>query len=174
MIGIERGGQKVRIAKLKVSGCFLRTHCTFCIQRASFYLFQVGIERLEKTDLACILVLVDCLPNHSLLELAESDLQPVQGSMDWWALCWWCDQVHNPRGKIFISGYVLFLRGDRYFSDLSSFEIVKSILELGISNTLTFISWKKWWSHGNKVPVLKHECLHQMLRLTDTYGSWYR
>ena len=39
-----------------------------------------GIERLEKTDLACILVLVDCLPNHSLLRLAESDLQPVQGS----------------------------------------------------------------------------------------------
>ena len=95
-------------------------------------------------------------------------------TMDWWAPGWWCDQVHNPRGKIFISGYVLFPRGDRYFSDLSSFEIVKSILELGISNTLTFISWKKWWSHGNKVPVLKHECLHQMLRLTDTYGSWYR
>ena len=80
MIGIERGGQKVRIAKLKVSGCFLRTHCMFCIERASFYLFQVGIERLEKTDLACILVLVDCLPNHSLLRLAESDLQLVHGS----------------------------------------------------------------------------------------------
>ena len=80
MIGIERGGQKVRIAKVKVSGCLLRTHCMFCIQRASFYLFQVGIERLEKTDLACILVLVDCLPNHSLLRLAESDLQLVHGS----------------------------------------------------------------------------------------------
>ena len=39
-----------------------------------------GIEKLEKTDPACILVLVDCLPNHSLLRLAESDLQPVHGS----------------------------------------------------------------------------------------------
>ena len=38
-----------------------------------------GIERLGKSDLACILVLVDCLPNHSLLRLAESDLQPVHG-----------------------------------------------------------------------------------------------
>ena len=79
--------------------------------------------------------------------------------MDWWAPGWWGDQVHSLRGKIFISGYVLFLRGDLYFSDLSSFEIVKWILDLGISNTLTFISWKKWWSHGNKAPVLKHECL---------------
>ena len=39
-----------------------------------------GIERLGKTDLACILVLADCLPNYSLLRLAESDLQLLHGS----------------------------------------------------------------------------------------------
>ena len=88
-------------------------------------------------------------------------------TMDWWAPCWWCDQVHNPRGKIFISGYVLFPRGDRYFSDLSSFEIA-------------FDSWiRHWWywfreKNGEAMAIrfayhnLKRECLHRMLRLADT------
>ena len=52
-----------------------------------------------------------------------------------------------------------------------------STLKLGISYTLTFISWrkKKWENHGNRFPYhnLKHECLYRMWRLTDNYGSWY-
>ena len=126
MIGIERGGQKVRIAKLKISGCFLRTHC-FVLHISMCHLICLRRIREDwKLDPAWILVLVDSVLHYSLLRLAESDLQLVHGSkLGYWGQ--WSkerflgggDQVHSLRGKIFISGYVLFLKGDRFFSDLS-------------------------------------------------------
>ena len=80
MIGIERGGQKVRIAKLKVSGCFLRTHC-FVLHISMCHLICLRRIREDwKLDPAWILVLVNGVLHYSLLRLAESDLQLVHGS----------------------------------------------------------------------------------------------
>ena len=140
-----------------------------------------GIERLEKTDLACILVLVDCLPNHSLLRLAESDLQLVHGSkLGYWGQ--WIDErlvggvIRSTTQEVRYSSLVTFY----FWGEIDIFLIFRHLKSWNrFLNQALVILWllfreKKWWSHGNKVPVLKHECLHRMLRLTDTYGSWYR
>ena len=59
-IEIERGGQKVKISKTKVSGC---CYTLFCISRCVDWFVSSGIERLEKPS-ACILVLDDCIHRH--------------------------------------------------------------------------------------------------------------
>ena len=137
-----------------------------------------GIEKLEKTDLACILVLVDCLPNHSLSRLAESDLQLVHGSK----LGYWGQWI-NER---FVGGVIRSTTQEVRYSNSSlvtfyfwgeidiflTFRHLKSrsILELGISNTLTFICEKNGEAMAIRFPYqnLKRECLHRMLRLADT------